>query len=44
VASSLAEVEERWSLDDVLDAHDVLDMHEELERRTGRAQRRARGK
>jgi hypothetical protein len=28
---SLAELEERWSMTDVLDAHEVLDMYDDLE-------------
>jgi hypothetical protein len=35
-SASLNEIEERWSLSDVLDAHEVLDMYEDLEAKARR--------
>lgn len=33
---SPSDIIERWTVDDVADAHDVLDMYDELERRAAK--------
>lgn len=41
---TLAEVSERWTLDDVLDAHDILDAFEDAERKQMKAEARRHGR
>ena len=36
---SRAEIDERWSLLDLLDCHQLIDLHEEMDRRTAAAAR-----
>ena len=37
---SLVDIQERWSMRDLLDAHDVLDLYERIEQREMSAHRR----
>jgi hypothetical protein len=36
LSASLVEIEERWSMTDVLDAHEVLDLYDELDAKAAR--------
>jgi hypothetical protein len=36
IAASLVEVEERWTMTDVLDAHEVLDLYATLDAKAAR--------
>lgn len=40
LSSSLVEIETRWSLEDVLDAHRALDLWDELEAKAAKAGRK----